>query len=827
VRDKEFSRQKALEKLSLNGAWRLQGTDDGGGEIDVRASVPGVVHWDLERGGLIPDPFLRDNEDLVQWIGLKDWTYRRQFNVPAEMLDRRHVELVFEGLDTFARVKLNGRKVAATSNMFIMYRFDVKKILKPGRNTIEVKFLSPLREGLRLHRRHREVRLYEADGNPRPYVRKAQYSFGWDWGPKLPTSGIWRDVYVEGWDTARIESVYWRTLGIKDGAAKVAVTVEFAGTGRLSCRAGLSAGGRAVEFALRRRGKTFTGTTVVKRPRLWWPAGQGPQNLYRAEVILADAGGVADGRSGEFGIRTVQLRRAKDREGESFAFAINGREVFCKGANWIPADSYLPRISGRDYRDWVKLTADCNMNMLRVWGGGIYETEDFYRACDRRGIMVWQDFPFACAMYPEGKWFVDNVRREAQQAIKGLRNHPSLVLWCGNNENHWAAHSWWPGAPFGGKKIYDRVLPALVRDLDPSRPYWPGSPWGGRDPNCEARGDRHSWDVWSGWGDYRGYLKDNGRFISEFGFQAPPPMESVAEFGPIRKLHPQHPLFEHHNKQVGGPERLARFVAAVFPPPRNLEEFVYLTQMVQGEAIKTGVLHWRSRMPLTSGALYWQLNDCWPVCSWSAADYRRRPKALWYYSRRFFAPVTVRAAELKDGISAWVINDSPKTVSGTLSLEVMAFDGKGRRCIEKRVRVKAGSVVRLGPFSRADLLIRRPAGEFVAASFAPGKSRGARRITDVAFLARPKHLRLGDPKLKLSVRRRASGLAVTVAARRLAYGVFLSLPGAPVRFSDNFFTLLPGEKATVILKGEGLTVREARRRLRARSAPGGLPAGGR
>ena len=813
----------AVKRLSLNGSWRLRGGGPDGADIEVPATVPGVVHMDLQRAGIIDDPFIADNELAAEWVALRDWTYSRSWRVSKGQASAPHIELVFEGLDTFAEITLNGQPLGRTENMFVTHRFDVAGRVRQGENTIDVKFLSPVAEGLRLHRRHREVTLHEADGNPRPYVRKAQYSFGWDWGPRLATSGLWRDVYLESWHGGRIESVFWRTLKLSKKAAQVEVSIDCRGDGSLEAEASLSVGGSAFDVKLARSrsdgGARFSGKVTLKDPALWWPVGHGRQNLYKAKVVLKSGGAEIDAHKCDFGVRTVELRRPRERDGEGFRIAINGHEIFCKGANWIPADSYLPRLSRRDYSEWVAEAAGANMNMLRVWGGGIYEGADFYRACDRAGVMVWQDFPFACAMYPEGKWFLKNVEHEARLAVKALRNHPSLVLWCGNNENHWAAHSWWPDEPFGGKTIYDRLLPEITAELDPSRPYWPGSPWGGRDPNSETRGDRHAWQVWSGWSDYREYLSDEGGFLSEFGFQAPPPMEAVADFGPGEKLHPQHPLFEHHNKQVGGPERLARFLAAVFPPPRDLEGFVHLTQLVQAEAIRMGVLHWRSRQMETAGALYWQLNDCWPVCSWSASDHMRRPKALWYYSRRFFAPVALRTEELADGISAWLINDSPSPADGALTLSAIDFDGAVKGEITQGVRAAPGGVVHLGPLKRAELGIEDPSCVFIAASL---KASRKGIVRDTAFLLRPKHLRLGDPGLKWKVTGTGGALAVEITAKRLAYGVYLRIPGVEARFGDNFMTILPGETVKVSISGTELKAREAARRVVVRWAPGGL-----
>ncbi len=812
-----------IRRTSLNGLWQLFGTGPAGEHIEAAAHVPGVVHWDLQRARITGDPFDADVEQSVSWIAGHEWTYSLTFRASRKTVSARNVELVFQGLDTFAKITLNGKILGETDNMFVPYRFDVKDVLTLGENVLAVRFLSPVEEGLRLHRKHESVKLYEGHDNPRAYVRKAQYSYGWDWGPKITTSGIWRDVYIESWDTARIESVYWQTLKASAEKARVAVTVECVGSTRATATARLSVGGNVHEIPLRRRKlkerTVLTGDLEIAQPLLWWPAGQGPQNLYKAQVSLFFAGDMLDTHECDFGIRTVELKREKDDEGESFIFVVNDREVFCKGANWIPADIYLPRITDGDYEAWVRMAADANMNMLRVWGGGIYEPDAFYNACNRLGVMVWQDFLFACAMYPEDEWFVKNVEREAACAVKALRNHPSLVIWCGNNENHWASHSWWPGDAFGGKTIYNKTLPAVTRRHDPTRPYWPGSPFGGKDPNSQHKGDRHSWEVWSGWQDSTMYLKDNGRFVSEFGFQGAPPVESVAHFGPLDTIHPQHPLFERHNKQVEGGSRLARFLATSFRMPRDLAEYIHLTQMVQAEAIKTGVLHWRSRMMQTSGALYWQLNDCWPVVSWSAVDFARRPKALYYYSRRFFAPVAVRVAPFSEGVFAWVINDSPEFVSGEIVLQAMTFAGEEVGCVREYAEIGPGGVHRMGPFSSEMLGVTDLSQVFVVATLAGTDGRSVR---DTAFFLRPKHLALGAPSLDWEISASEGVLKAAISAEKFAYGVFLDLPGTGARFSDNFLTLLPGETVEIDIAGSHLSAAVASKKLITAWVSGGL-----
>jgi len=812
-----------LKRTSLDGAWTLSGSLPSGEAIEIAARVPGVVHWDLERAGIIPNPSLDANEADVQWVALQTWSYKRTFTLTKRAVEADHVELVFDGLDTIAAISLNGEYVGRAENMFVPHRFDVKKLVTAGENEIEVVFSSPVEEGLKLHNEYKSVRLYEGEDNPRAYLRKAQYSFGWDWGPKITTSGIWRSAYIESWNASRIASAFWRTTRADAESARVEIEVECVGASRCEVRATLSRNDASFSVDLERTkvpgGATFSGSLDIENPDLWWPAGQGEQCLYDAEVLLKTDGKTVDRRSCRIGVRTVDLERESDDEGESFVIVVNGREIFCKGANWIPADTYLPRITAKDYDEWVRLAADANMNMLRVWGGGIYESPAFYEACDKRGIMVWQDFPFACAMYPEEKWFLKNVKKEAEAAVRILRNHPSIVIWCGNNENHWAAVSWWPKDPFGGKTVYDKMLPTLLKRLDPSRPYWPGSPYGGKDPNSAEQGDRHAWNVWSGWKDFRDYLADKGRFVSEFGFQGCPEMETVAEFGPLAELQPHTPLFERHNKMIEGPERLARFLAGFFRMPTGLEEFVYLTQVLQGEAIKTGVLHWRSRMMKTAGALYWQLNDCWPVTSWASVDYKRRPKGLYYYTRRFFSPVAARVAKLQDGVSGWVINDSTAKVEGDLLIQCITVDGTEAGALREHVELAPNSVHHAGPYKPDLFGIDDPTRQVLVATFRSSDGTVSR---DVGFINRPKHMRLGDPGLDWEISGQNGRFTVTLSAKSLAYAVYLRLPGTKAEFSDNFVTLLPGESIDVEVKGSRLNASQAARRLEVKWVSGGL-----
>ncbi len=824
--------------IDLNGEWRFAEAGPAAA-MSARgqwkpATVPGCVHLDLLNNGDIPDPFYGRNETKVQWVEERDWIYRRGFELSEEeLLSARSWELVCEGLDTVAEISVNGVSVGSADNMFHEHRFPVKKALKAGGNEIRIRFRSPetvCRERYRAHELNDDPDRAYPWSLRRAYLRKAQYSFGWDWGPRLATSGIWRPIYLHGIGDAVVDGVRVWTTPTRSGGASVAIDadVRVLKRGRYRIEIRLERNGETVERALavdwNRGRRTARATLFLKKADLWWPRGYGEQPLYDLVLILRreeEGRPIVDTWADRIGIREIELDRTPDSggDGERFVFRVNGKKVFCRGANWVPPDSFLPRADPQRYRRLIRMAADANMNMLRVWGGGVYEDDAFYEACDEEGILVWQDFMFACAPYPETGWFAKSVETEAESVVRRLRNHPSLAIWCGNNENDWGYRSWgWAEAGWAyGGAVYHEVLPRICGDLDPTRPYWPSSPFGGEDPNSEGSGDRHNWGIWSVWEDYTAYRRDHGRFLSEFGFQAPACKATLDAVLPREERHSLSAALEWHEKQGEGIERLFRFLAAHLPMPRDFSEFVYLTQINQADAIRCGVDHWRRLKFDTAGTLFWQFNDCWPVVSWSCIDAADRPKALYYAARRFFAPLrTAWIPDDKGRLEAWAVWDGRGRVDVEFEARWLRIDGK--------VLWKERRELRLGP-GRARRVVRLPhkivEGCDPARHLAVAVLRrdGGEESRDIAAMVPFKHLRFDPPNLEV-VARPARGGRVRIRVRSDGYAkaVELHAPGYDAEWSDNFFDLLPRESRTVTARpAAGTDPERFARRIRARA----------
>jgi beta-mannosidase len=774
--------------------------------------VPGHVHLDLQRTGVIPDPFERMHERGVQWVDERDWEYRCQFEVAAEDLaGARHV-LRFEGLDTIATVVLNGEVVSETDDMFVPVEVDVTSWLAEGTNELEVRFSSAERVGAE----RRRVALEDLDPafahglSSRSTVRKAQYAWGWDWGPRLRGCGIWQPVQLVRIPTVRITDWWWRSSFAADGSCTVTVGVTVDGAADL-LRVALD--GQVAE------GPTSEPAAItIAEPQRWWPNGLGEPHLYdlAVELVAADAE-VADRRRARIGLREVELVQEPDEVGASFAFHVNGVPMFAKGANWIPDDSFPARTTRERVFAQLELARDCHMNMLRVWGGGLYETTDFYDACDELGLLVWQDFPFACALYPEDDRFVAAVVGEARSAIRRLRNHTSLALWCGNNENQWLV---WMGA-YGsgirtlGERIYDEALPPVVAEEDPGRPYWPSSPYGSEtDPSGEADGDCHYWNVWHGEGDWVHYEKCTARFVSEFGFSAPPDIRTLREWLDPGDLAVDTPAMRWHDKtSKANPTFYGRYlgyIALHYPMPTTVDDLVYYGQLNQADGMRFGIEHFRRLRPHTMGTLVWQLNDCWPVQSWAWIDHRLRPKAAWYAARRFYAPLLLSLSRAGDAVRAHLVNDAMVAEDGTVRLRAVDHDGTVLWSVDQPASVGPGE---------SQLVIEAPLPDEVLAA-------GAHAVIHATFadvegsllLVEPKDLRLPVPHLTIDARPEGDGARLCLGSDTLALSVVLSLEGADARWSDNVLHLLPGEPREVtVTSRDGLTFAELVAAVRWRS----------
>ncbi|MFD5657757.1 glycoside hydrolase family 2 protein [Streptomyces hirsutus] len=674
------------EAVQLTEGWNL--VHDGS---PLPAQVPGCVHVDLLAAGLIPDPCVGLNESEVAWVGRRAWTYTREL-APGETATDRHerTDLVFDGLDTAAVITLDGYELGRTRNMHRRHRFDVT-----GRHgLLHVAFTSAYEEAAAV----RALTGERPNAYPEPfqYIRRMACGFGWDWGPTLVTAGIWRPVRLEHWSTARLATVR-PLVTVRDGLGRVEVRVDVQRTERgadhrLEVRAAV--GGAQARAAVDGTGAVLT--LDVPDPRLWWPRGYGEQPLYDLEVTLVDQGAATaetpaedrplDSWTHRIGFRDVTLDRSPDAHGTAFTFVVNGLPVFARGVNWIPDDVFPSRVTPERYRTRLRQAADAGVDLVRIWGGGIYEDDAFYDLCDELGLMVWQDFLFACAAYPEEQPLRGEVEAEARDNVVRLMPHPSLVLWNGNNENLWGFRDWdWEpglrGDSWGGGYYLD-LLPRVVAELDPTRPYTAGSPWSGswdHHPNDPAHGTHHSWEVWNR-RDYAEYRDSVPRFVAEFGWQAPPALATLRRALPGERLAPDSPGMLHHQKAEDGNGKLNRGVARHFTPPEDdFDRWHYLTQVVQARAVAAGIEHWRSHWPVCAGTVVWQLNDCWPVSSWSAVDGDGRPKPLYHELRRVYADRLLTLQPGPDGDTGGpvlaVINQCAEPWHTAVRLRRMRADG--------------------------------------------------------------------------------------------------------------------------------------------------------
>ncbi|MEV6165633.1 glycoside hydrolase family 2 protein [Streptomyces sp. NPDC052052] len=662
-------------------------------QVMIPAEVPGCVHTDLLAAEVIPDPFLALNESEVRWIGHREWTYLTDVSHDS---GHERTDLVFEGVDTAARITFAGQEIGRTRNMHRTYRFDVTGLT--GR--LEVHFASAYDEAETVRSRTGDrPNVYP---EPSQYIRKMACNFGWDWGPTLVTAGIWRPVRLEHWSTARLASVRpLVTVGRHTGNVEVRLEVErTAGGADRNLLARATVAGREAE--VRFEGDQAVLHLTVERPELWWPRGYGGQHLYDLDITLLDEAGPLDSWHRRIGFRTVELDRTADEHGTGFTLVVNGERIFARGVNWIPDDAFPSRITPERYRTRLGQAADANVDLVRIWGGGIYEDEAFYDACDELGLMVWQDFLFACSAYPEEQPLRGEVEAEARDNVVRLMPHASLVLWNGNNENLWGFRDWgWESELAGdswGEGYYLGLLPRIVAELDPTRPYTAGSPWSGswdHHPNDPAHGTFHSWEVWNRQ-DYAEYRADVPRFVAEFGWQAPPTMTTLHRALPGEDLAPDSPGMVHHQKAEDGNGKLDRGVARHFAlPTGDFDRWHYLTQVVQARAVAAGIEHWRSHWPVCAGTVVWQLNDCWPVSSWSAIDGDGRLKPLHHELRRVYADRLLTLQPGDDGPVLAVVNQSATQWPTQVTLRRIEADGStvGQSAVE--VTAAPRSVVRL------------------------------------------------------------------------------------------------------------------------------------
>ena len=817
-------------KQTLSGTWKFRQL---GNRAWLPAAVPGGVHTDLLALGSIPDPFVADNEKKVQWVAETDWEYKRSFSLDKGLAGEERKFLVCDGLDTLAEVSLNGKLLGKTDNMFRRWSWSVGNLLKDGDNELKIVFRAPVTY---IKARQTVQPLVGGGDIPGgPHLRKAPCQWGWDWGPKLPPIGIWKDIRLEGYSQTLFEDVHIRQFHA-DGKVTVSAEVEinqWKPTG-LKVKLKVTSPDGRTHTVKAEPNQTNGGTSIctlqssILSPQLWWPNGFGDQALYRLEVSLESGKAVLDSRTYQVGLRTVELRREPDEWGESFTFVVNGVPIFVKGADWIPADSFPTRISDTFMESLLRDAAAAHMNMLRVWGGGFYEEDRFYDLCDRVGLLIWQDFIFACGVYPEDAAFEENVRVEAVENVRRLRHHASLALWCGNNEMEqgWVDWKWNdPDKPLvqrlkaGYDRMFHHLLPDVVAAEDPDRPYWPSSASSGvpfANPNSQQRGDTHYWDVWHGRKPFSAYREQFPRFMSEFGFQALPPYKTVQTYAAQQDQNMTSYVMEHHQRSGSGNGLMVGQMTDTFRMPKDFQSLVYLSMVLQAEGIRYGVEHWRRHRERVSGTLIWQLNDCWPVASWSSIDYFGRWKALHYAARKFYAPILLTVEDKAETMGLFVTNDTTRAWTGEVRWSLQTLTGE--RLDQGTEKVSAAPLavtpVHLLDFSGHIHDENRRQVVFLAELWKGGKLLAHQLATFVPN----KHLELADPQIETKVSAANQQFTIQLKAGSLARFVELELDGADVVFSDNYFDLSVGATFVVTCPlPKDWTLAQARAALRVHS----------
>ena len=807
--------------VSLNDGWEFRQRFEEPGAAPAAwhpAEVPGVVDTDLLRNKLIPDPFFRSNESTLQWIENANWEYRSTFQAAPEALKHGHVELVFEGLDGPAEVYLNDKLILTANNMFREWRVEVKSQLKAGANQLLVVFPSPITEATKIAAK--DFWRQQTETPEKSYLRKAAYEYGWDWGPRFVLSGIWRPVKLDVWDDAKISNLHIRQRDVSSESAHLVVETEItsAQKGAATVTVDYEQGGkkgsvsRDVELG---PGVNHIDLPIdIAHPDLWYPNGYGRQTVYAFRAQLKTGARVQDDQTVRTGLRSIVLRRDLDQWGRSFELVVNGIPVFAKGADVIPFDSFPTRVTTAQYRRVLESAKAANMNMIRHWGGGYYETDEFYALCDELGIMIWQDFMFGNEWQPGTYDFKQNVAQEVEYQIKRLRDHPSIVIFCGNNETE---ASWDWHRDITGKlsaettrrmwqdyvTLFSGVIASAVQRFAPETPYWPSSPSADYEDITDSHqsGDMHNWSVWHGRLSFRDYEKSTPRFMTEYGFQSFPEMRTVEAFTqPEDRTGILTPVMLAHQKNTAGNAIIHDYMLRDYPEPKDFASFLYASQVLQAEGIKIGTEHLRRNRPRTMGAIYWQLNDCWPVASWSSIDYYGRWKALQYYARRFYNDVLVSPHQENGGLAVYVVSDKTTPVAGDLRLRVITFDGK--------VLIDKKESVQVAPLS-SKIYLQLPIEEsLIAKGVDPTKVAVATELTvagtlissNLVYLAPTVEIHLPPAPLKTELAKNGDSYRLTVSSPVLARSVYISFGDLDAEVSDNYFDLLPGQTVEIAIR---------------------------
>ncbi len=790
------------------------------------ATVPGVVHTDLLQNKIIEDPFFRLNERGLQWIDKEDWVYETCFTLAADMMRKENMELVFEGLDTYADVYLNDECILKADNMFRRWSIPVRQYIREENNILKVYFHSPVK--IDVPKWDALPYQYPASNDQSEngglfnkkisiFARKAGYHYGWDWGPRLVTSGIWRPVYIRAWSDLRINDVFIEQKEVGAGRAVIAGHVELDADKDMD---GVlvtitdEATGRVLgewQADLKRGTNRVTVDFVLHKPKLWWSNGLGEPFLYRFRTDIIAGGELLDSKTERVGIRSLKVVHQPDKDGHTFYIELNGRPVFAKGANYIPSDNFLPRVTPENYKRTILDAAGVNMNMLRVWGGGIYENDVFYDLCDEHGIMIWQDFMFACSMYPAEGALLDNIHQEAVDNVKRLRNHACIALWCGNNEcqDAWLGWGWKCEIERQNKEYADKIwaqyrqqyhvtLPGVVREYVPGTFYWPSSPFAFEgEMSGTTDGDRHYWSVWHGKAPISDYDSEKSRFFSEYGFQSFPEFDSVKRYAPypedwdIRS----EVMMSHQRGGDHANGLIETYLLNEYKKPRDFRAFLYMNHVLQGDAIKTAIESHRRQMPYNMGTLFWQHNDCWPVASWASRDYYGRWKAQHYYVRKAYDDILISSVVEGDDLKVYAVSDRLENTSGRLQLQVCQFDGTVVHHWGKSVGISGNDSRVCFSAPLAKLLEGANRGTvYVRVDYT---DKSGRVYHNNYCLGKQKDMDYPKVDLQTEVRSIEGGYEVTVSADKFARAVCLSVADNESVYSDNYFDVQPKSSVQV------------------------------
>ena len=791
--------EKSNETLLLNDGWQFSEREKNNWQP---AEVPGTVQADLLRLGEIPDPFLKNNEDSIQWISAKKWKYKKQFSLSPEDLKRTKHFLNFEGLDTYAEVFLNDSLILSANNAFRGWEVDISNGLK-AENELLVIFKNPdsieNAEAAKLG--------YKLPEGNRVFTRKAQYQYGWDWAPKIKTIGICRDVSLKSYDTARLKDVFLETESISDTLAEIIAKFEIETWKEEEITLKITNKNTSETFSS--KFKTDSNQSKyqipfsIKYPKFWWTHNLGEPFLYDIQVELIHNGTILETHSKKLGVRSIELITEKDSIGENFYFKLNGKPVYMKGANYVPQQQFQPKVDAEKYEKLITDVAEANMNMLRVWGGGIYEDDYFYQLCDEKGILVWQDFMFACAMYPGDATFLENVKQEAIQNIKRLRNHPSIALWCGNNESNEGWHRWgWQDGKTEAQKqeiwesysaVFNDILPKIVDSLNPKISYWESSPKYGRgDESYQFEGDAHDWWVWHDGYHFEHFETAVPRFMSEFGFQSFPNIETIKYTTGKDFVFLNDQAFASHQKHSRGFQIIETYMARDFPVPQKAEDYIYVSQLLQAYGITKGIHAHRRAKPYNMGTLYWQLNDCWPAVSWSSIDYLGNWKALHFKAKKAFENVLISVEEKNDSLQIFVVNDTFEMIKDSLNLKLMDFDGKV--IYEKQIVAESTE-------NSSEVLFSLPLKTLKFDKTCCVLKVNFGKSEYLHYFVKPKDLKLKMNEtgigIKIEIKKTAEGYLIVLSSKTLQKNVFLTATEKG-KFEDNYFDLLPNETKTIL-----------------------------